>query len=139
MEERKLNVSFGKGGSGSFSPRIAVPITWLRDLGIDEENKEVTLIKEDGKIILKRRFNMIKFMDKKEAEEMKAKVTEEFKRLREDETLKEKHITALREMAMKKFNLEYRVPHNHDTKDGQFLFGSLAGYDKIYKVVGIKE
>ena len=41
MEERILKVLWNKSGSGSISPRILIPIGWLRDMGITEESKEL--------------------------------------------------------------------------------------------------
>lgn len=58
MEGRKLKVSFGKSGAGSISPKVSIPVTDLRDMGIvpeeretfyyySKENKIMILSKED--------------------------------------------------------------------------------------------
>lgn len=48
MEERILKVLFGKSGSGSISPRISLPMSWIKDMGLSQENREVT-VKYDEK------------------------------------------------------------------------------------------
>jgi len=56
MEGRKLNVSFGKSGAGSISPKLSLPVTDLRDMGITPENREVNYYydKENKQIIIKK-------------------------------------------------------------------------------------
>lgn len=44
MEERVLKVLWNKSGSGSISPRILIPIRWLRDMGVDENSKELKAV-----------------------------------------------------------------------------------------------
>lgn len=51
-EKRVLKVLFTKSGSGSINARISLPITWIRELGLNEENREVILELKDEKIIL---------------------------------------------------------------------------------------
>lgn len=41
MEERILKVLWNKSGSGSISPRVLIPIGWLKDMGVNENNKEL--------------------------------------------------------------------------------------------------
>lgn len=52
MEERILKVLWNKSGSGSISPRVLIPIGWLKDMGVNENNKELkaTYNKETKKI-----------------------------------------------------------------------------------------
>lgn len=56
MEGRKLNVSFGKSGAGSISPKLSLPVTDLRDMGITPENREVNYYydKENKQIIIRK-------------------------------------------------------------------------------------
>ncbi|MBR8733174.1 hypothetical protein IX329_000747 [Fusobacterium necrophorum] len=56
MEKRNLNISFYKAGNGT-SCRLTLPIKWLRELGInpDEKAVELTLDKENNQIIIKKR------------------------------------------------------------------------------------
>lgn len=57
MNKRTLKVIFAKDGKGNVTPKISIPITWLRDMGItdiergldleyDEENKIFYAVKE---------------------------------------------------------------------------------------------
>ena len=57
MEERKLNVSFSKSGSGSTQTRISLPKTWMDKLHITADDKEVVLIFDEEKeeVILKKK------------------------------------------------------------------------------------
>lgn len=41
MEGRKMNVSFGKSGAGSISPKLSIPVTDLRDMGVVPEEREI--------------------------------------------------------------------------------------------------
>ncbi|MCC0642375.1 MULTISPECIES: AbrB/MazE/SpoVT family DNA-binding domain-containing protein [unclassified Clostridioides] len=41
--KRKLNMSFSKSGSGSMYTRISLPITWVRDMGLTQEDKTVVV------------------------------------------------------------------------------------------------
>ncbi len=56
MEERKLNVSYSKSGSGSITSRLAIPIVDLRKMGVTPENREVIYIfdEENEQIIIKK-------------------------------------------------------------------------------------
>ncbi|BBM35440.1 AbrB/MazE/SpoVT family DNA-binding domain-containing protein [Pseudoleptotrichia goodfellowii] len=56
MEKRKLNISFYKAGTGK-ATRLTVPIKWLRELGITEDEKSIDLIfdRENQQLIIKKR------------------------------------------------------------------------------------
>lgn len=41
MEERNLKVNFNKSGSGSYTPRLCLPITDLRKMKVTSEDREV--------------------------------------------------------------------------------------------------
>lgn len=64
MKVKKLNISFLKSGSGSLNSRIMLPITWVRELGLSQEEREV-YIYQIGEEIVIRKTPMI--FDKKEA------------------------------------------------------------------------
>lgn len=49
MEERILNVSFNKAGSGSITKRLTLPSSILKKMGIDENNRQVLLLYDDSK------------------------------------------------------------------------------------------
>ncbi|MDK2587293.1 AbrB/MazE/SpoVT family DNA-binding domain-containing protein [Romboutsia sedimentorum] len=54
-EKRTLNVSFNKSGSGSISTKLNIPITWMRELGVSPEDREVEVTLEDDKIIISKK------------------------------------------------------------------------------------
>lgn len=54
MEKRELNISFNKSGSGSYTPRISLPAKWIKEMGIDTENRKVIASFKDGKIIIEK-------------------------------------------------------------------------------------
>ncbi|MPN36095.1 hypothetical protein SDC9_183600 [bioreactor metagenome] len=54
MEERELNISFSKSGSGSYTPRISLPATWIKEMGVDVENRKVLVSFENGEITIKK-------------------------------------------------------------------------------------
>lgn len=41
MEERKLNIIFNKSGSGSTNTKVSLPVTWIKQMGITKDNREV--------------------------------------------------------------------------------------------------
>ena len=57
-EERKAKVIFamsgGKASKGSQTTRITLPITWVRDMGVTPESREVTITFKDNKIIIEK-------------------------------------------------------------------------------------
>lgn len=59
MEERNMKISFGKSGSGSISPRVSLPLSWLKRVGITPEDREVEIIlnEEKEEIILRKKVN----------------------------------------------------------------------------------
>lgn len=53
MEERNLKVSFGKSGAGSVSPKLSLPVTWLRMIGVTPEERNVKIkVNEETKQII---------------------------------------------------------------------------------------
>ena len=48
MEERKLKVIFSKDGRGATNTKITLPISWLKDMGVSQENREVKLIYDEN-------------------------------------------------------------------------------------------
>lgn len=57
FKERTLKVSFNKSGGTSsrngITTRITLPTSWIKELGITEENREVIAILDNNKIIIK--------------------------------------------------------------------------------------
>lgn len=56
MEERKLNIIFNKSGSGSMNTKVSLPITWIKQMGITENDREVvaTYNEEEQEITIKK-------------------------------------------------------------------------------------
>ena len=54
MEKRKANVMFNKNGKGYTTTRITLPVPWIKDMGLNETNKEVIIEYEDEKITIKK-------------------------------------------------------------------------------------
>lgn len=54
MFKKERTVNFNKSGSGSYTPRLSLPINWVRELGITKEDNKVSLEFEGDKIIIKK-------------------------------------------------------------------------------------
>ncbi len=56
-ETRELNVTFTTSGSGSKTTRLSLPITFLREMNVTEDDRvvEVTFNKEDKTITIKKK------------------------------------------------------------------------------------
>ena len=54
MEQRKLKISFNKSGSGSISTSIRLPISWIKELGLDQDNRNVEVYFNGDQIIIKK-------------------------------------------------------------------------------------
>ncbi|WP_373076420.1 AbrB/MazE/SpoVT family DNA-binding domain-containing protein [Fusobacterium mortiferum] len=56
MEKRELKISFGKSGSGSISPKLSIPKSFLDKIGVTQEEREIELlVNEDTKEIIIRK------------------------------------------------------------------------------------
>lgn len=55
MKKRELKISFTKSGSGSCSSRISLPISWIKQMGlnIDKRDVEVYFNEEKNTIEIK--------------------------------------------------------------------------------------
>lgn len=51
MEERKINVSFGRAGNG-WGAKVSLSIPNLKKLGVTPDDREVIVIYEDDKITI---------------------------------------------------------------------------------------
>ena len=58
MEERIAKVSFNKSGGTArgtaITNRVTIPTSWIKELGITEDDREVKLILEKSKIIIEK-------------------------------------------------------------------------------------
>lgn len=58
MEERRMKVLLSKSGNGNINPRIPIPITWFKLLGLNEEEHEVIgIIDEEKKELIIKKGN----------------------------------------------------------------------------------
>lgn len=61
MESRKAKIIFtrpgGTAGKNSQSSRITLPITWVREMGITEDDREVQVCFDGKSITIKREMN----------------------------------------------------------------------------------
>lgn len=58
MQKKTVKVIFnrsgGTAGSGGITNRITIPTTWVREMGITEEQREVNISFEGEKIIIEK-------------------------------------------------------------------------------------
>lgn len=58
MEEKRARVIFNKSGGtagkGGITNRITIPTTWIKEMGITEEQREVNISFDGEKIIIKK-------------------------------------------------------------------------------------
>ncbi len=52
MEERKLKINFNKSGRGSYTPKIALPITDVKRMRITPEDRQVNYYYNDENDIM---------------------------------------------------------------------------------------
>lgn len=59
MERRELKVMFNKSGGtaskNSYSPKISIPKSWLDDMGVTLDEREIIVTYENGQIIIKKK------------------------------------------------------------------------------------
>ena len=54
-DTRSLKIIFSKGGSGSTTTRLTLPITYIKQLGITPEERDVIVELDEDKIIIKKK------------------------------------------------------------------------------------
>lgn len=56
LNQKVLKVNFNKGGNAGYSAKVTLPITWVRQLGLDQDNRDikVTFLEKEGKIIIEK-------------------------------------------------------------------------------------
>lgn len=59
MEKRILKITFNKSGGtaskGGMTTRLTLPKTWVDEMGITPEDREVQVTFQDGKIIIEKK------------------------------------------------------------------------------------
>lgn len=54
LEERKARIIFNKSGAGNITPRITLPATWVKQLELDIDHREVNIKLIDNKIVIEK-------------------------------------------------------------------------------------
>lgn len=57
MEKRKANIMFNKNGNGNLTTRITLPVPWIKDMGLNENNREVLIEYNNEKITIKKEMD----------------------------------------------------------------------------------
>lgn len=55
MGKRKLNISYNKSSRGSISPRINLPATWIKEMEITQDEKEVNVYYLNDRIVISKK------------------------------------------------------------------------------------
>lgn len=55
MVKRELRVSFNKSGAGNLTPKLALPATWIKEMGINLDDREVEVVFENNEIIIRKK------------------------------------------------------------------------------------
>lgn len=60
MNERILNISFNKSGRGTYTPKIALPMAIIRDMGITQDEREIKVLYDEQKkeIIIRKNIKL---------------------------------------------------------------------------------
>lgn len=58
-DTRILKIIFASDGKGRFTPKVSIPKTWLEEMGVTPETREVKVefLKEEKKIIIEKDEN----------------------------------------------------------------------------------
>ena len=54
IEIRRIKITLASSGNGSLSPRITLPTKWIREMGIEELNREMKVSFDGEKIIIEK-------------------------------------------------------------------------------------
>ena len=54
IEIRRIKITLARSGNGSLSPRITLPTKWIREMGIEESNREMKVSFDWEKIIIEK-------------------------------------------------------------------------------------
>lgn len=54
MERRKAKLIINKNGSGSLTTRATLPISWIKKMGLNENERDLILEFDEDKIIVKK-------------------------------------------------------------------------------------
>ena len=54
IEIRRIKITLARSGNGSLSPRITLPTKWIREMGIEELNREMKVTFDGEKTIIEK-------------------------------------------------------------------------------------
>ena len=54
METRRLRILYNKNGQGRMSTKITLPLPWLREMGVTETDREVTVSYDGERIVIEK-------------------------------------------------------------------------------------
>lgn len=54
-ECRFVKMLFTKSGSGSIMPRLSLPNTWVKDMGLDQDSRDIAITFDGNKITIEKR------------------------------------------------------------------------------------
>lgn len=55
MEKRVLKISFNKSGAGNITPKLSLPANWIKDMGINLDDREIEVTYVNGEITIKKK------------------------------------------------------------------------------------
>lgn len=55
MKEKELKVNFNKSGAGNITPRLTLPTEWVKELGLDKDDRIMRAKFDGNKLILKKK------------------------------------------------------------------------------------
>lgn len=58
MEKRNLKLNYNKSGAGNLTPKLTIPISWTKNMGLTQESREVEAIYDEEKkqIIISKKY-----------------------------------------------------------------------------------
>lgn len=137
MEVRKLKIMFQKSGSGSVNTRIAIPLSWVREIGVNEKEREVE-VSFDGENIIIHKLNCNRFYDGSIVSK------ENLRKILIDDGSKgdmtEKEIKTMK--AFIKYNsnddMDYLLEKLIEKKQGEYVHNDI-NWQTIYEIISIGE
>ena len=137
MEVRKLKIMFQKGGSGSTTTRISIPLSWVREIGVNEKEREVE-VSFDGENIIIHKLNCNRFYDGSIVSK------ENLRKMLIDDGSKgdmtEKEIKTMK--AFIKYNsnddMDYLLEKLLEKKQGEYVHNDI-NWQTIYEIISIGE
>lgn len=55
MEKRELRVCFSKSGAGNLTPRVSLPAIWIKEMGLNLDNRDIEVVFENNEIIIRKK------------------------------------------------------------------------------------